>query len=216
MTPQPPEPESRTARLILGGVFVLLVAGAMIGGFYAGRRPELRLLPAAADQTVGSFALVDQLGRPVTEADVKGRVLVVSFVFTACSATCLQVSHNMARIQEAVAGANDVRLVSISVDPKGDSPAALKDFGTKFKADAGKWMFLTGEPASVHGLLRKSFLEVDESGQYNPMPGSYVDADRIAIVDREGRVRGFVRGTRSECVDQVMAAVNAIRSGSSR
>jgi protein SCO1/2 len=137
----------------------------------------------------------------------------VSFVFTACSATCLQVSHHMARIQEAVAGAKDVSLVSISVDPKGDTPAALKDFGTKFKADAGKWMFLTGEPVAVHGLLRKSFLQVDESGQYNPMPGGYVDADRIAIVDREGRVRGFVRGTRSECVDQVMAAVNAIRAG---
>ena len=121
----------------------------------------------------------------------------------------------MARLQEALAGINDVRLVSISVDPRGDSPAALMDFGTRFKADAGKWMFLTGEPGAVHGLLRKSFLEVDQSGQYNPMPGGYVDTDRIAVVDREGRVRGFVRGTHSECVDQVMAAVNAIRSGGS-
>ena len=213
MTPEPPGSESSVARLVLGGVFVVLVAGAMIGGYYAGRRPEVRLMPPLTEQDVGHFRLVDQLERPVTEADVKGRVLVVSFVFTACSATCLQVSHNMARIQEALAGANDVRLVSISVDPKGDSPAALKDFGAKFKADASRWMFLTGEPASVHGLLRKCFLEVDESGNYNPMPGGYVDADRIAVVDGDGRVRGFVRGTRSECVDQVMAAVNAIRAG---
>jgi hypothetical protein len=73
-------------------------------------------------------------------------------------------------------------------------------------------MFLTGEPASVHGLLRKSFLKLDQSGNYNPMPGGYLDADRIAVVDGDGRVRGFVRATRSECVGQVVAAVNAIRA----
>jgi protein SCO1/2 len=193
-------------------VFVVLLAGATIGGYHAGRRHDVRLAPPLMQEAMGCFRLVDQLDRPVTEADVKGRVLVVSFVFTACSATCLQVSHNMARIQEELAGANDVLLASISVDPRGDSPAALREFGAKFKADASRWMFLTGEPASVHGLLRKSFLKLDQSGNYNPMPGGYLDADRIAVVDGDGRVRGFVRATRSECVGQVVAAVNAIRA----
>lgn len=200
-------------RWLLGGVFVLLVAGALVGGILAGGRPDVRLTPPfRKDLQVGPFELVDQGGGRVTEAELRGRILVVSFVFTSCSVSCLQVSHNMARIQESLEGANDVRMVSITVDPREDQPPVLRQFAAKFNADHRRWMFLTGEPARVHAVLRSSFLEVDGSGGYNPMPGGYTDADRIAVVDGAGRVRGYVRGTQPEAVDQVLAAVNALRS----
>ena len=206
-----PEPYSVLVRAGLLMVVVALVAGAVLGGYFAARRPEVQLT-SAGGRSLAPFRLVDQRNRPVTETDLQGRVLVVSFVFTSCSVTCLQVSHHLSEIQKAFEGADDVRLVSITVDPREDSPEALQAFGEKFGADPRRWLFLTGESTNVHGLLRKSFLAVDETGGYNPMPGGYVDADRIAVVGRDGRVAGFVRGTTPDCVDKVVRSVNALRA----
>lgn len=209
------EPYSVFARAGLLLVVVALVAGAVLGGYFAARRPEVQLTPAPRDLAVAPFRLVDQLNRPVNESDLQGRVLVVSFIFTSCSVSCLQVSYHMAEIQKAFEGASDVRLLSITVDPREDTPEALQAFGKKFGADARSWLFLTGAATNVHGLLRKSFLSVDQPGTYNPMPGGYVDADRIAVVDRDGRVVGFARGTTPDCVDKVVRSVNALRTGGS-
>ena len=204
-------PTSVLARAGLLGLVVALVVGAVLGGYFAARRPEVQLTPAGG-RSLAPFRLVDQMNRPVTEKDLQGRVLVVSFVFTSCSVTCLQVSHHLSEIQKVFEGADDVRLVSITVDPREDSPEALQSFGEKFGADPRRWLFLTGESTNVHGLLRNSFLAVDETGGYNPMPGGYVDADRIAVVGRDGRVAGFVRGTTPDCVDKVVRSVKALRT----
>jgi len=205
------DPLSVLVRAGLAVVVAVLIAVALLGGYFAGHRRPASMMPATDGRALADFRLVDALNRSVTAADVRGRVLVVSFVFTACSASCLQVSHNMSRIQQAFGGVDDVRLLSISVDPRDDTPEALRAFGRKFGADPQRWMFLTGEPAEVHGLLRKSFLSVDASGTYNPMPGGYVDADRIAVVGVDGKLIGFVPGTKAECVDTVISQVQRLR-----
>ena len=101
--------------------------------------------------------LTDRTGRTVTRADFDGKFLVVNFVFTGCSLSCLAVNHRMAEIQRSVAAHDDVRLVSLTVDPDSDTPERLAKFAAQFGANTNRSLFLTGEKRVLHPLLEKKF-----------------------------------------------------------
>lgn len=199
-------------RLLLAVIAALLVAGAIVGGYWAGERDGVILIPSDRPRQLGAFRLTDHAGRTVDDTAFRGRPLVVSFVFTSCSISCLQVSHHMRRILEEVrkSGRPDVQFLSITVDPKEDRPDALAAFRRKFTQDTTDWRFLTGEPGDVHTLLGESFLARSAPGVYNPMPGGYEDADRIAVVDPQGRILGYVNGLQPDCVQKVLHVLDSL------
>ena len=98
------------------------------------------------------FKLTDRSGRSVTQADLTGKFLVVNFVFTSCSLSCRAVNDRMEEIQRLVAGVNDVRLVSLTVDPRSDTPSVLARFADGYYADTNRWLFLTGDKAELYRL----------------------------------------------------------------
>lgn len=101
--------------------------------------------------------LVDQDGRRRKLAsDVAAdRVVVLEFVFTTCTTICPALAANFAKLQEHLGerAGRDVALVSISVDPRNDTPARMKAFGALFGAGPG-WTLLTGEKADVDVVLK--------------------------------------------------------------
>ncbi len=86
---------------------------------------------------------------------VKGKTVAVNFIFTTCTTICPPLGATFARVQKELAGraGNDVRLISISVDPATDTPERLKAWGAKFKAGPG-WTLVTGAKPQVDELLR--------------------------------------------------------------
>lgn len=102
-----------------------------------------------------SFALTDQSGRTVRAEDLRGRALVVSFVFTTCVEACPILTAQLRRAQAEVhaAGLADrVRFVSITVDPATDTPVALRRYAEAHGADLATWSFLTGPPEEIAGV----------------------------------------------------------------
>src|SRR5580692_6362932 len=93
------------------------------------------------------FSLTDSDGRLVTRADLDGKFVVVDFLLTSCNVTCPAVNRQMVQIQQLTTNQPDVRLVSITVDPRDDTPAVLQKYGQTFGADTNRWLFLTGEKA---------------------------------------------------------------------
>src|SRR5215207_3732677 len=83
---------------------------------------------------VGEFALTERSGKTVSSADLEGKVWVAAFVFTRCTGPCPQVSATMARLQQELADASDLRLVTFTVDPAHDEPAELKRYAEHFRA----------------------------------------------------------------------------------
>ena len=83
------------------------------------------------------------LVRLVEELDPH-RTVVLSFVFTACTAICPVVSGTLSKLQRRIGRDNPVvQLVSVSIDPDQDTPARLADYARKF--DAGtNWHYYTG------------------------------------------------------------------------
>jgi len=73
-------------------------------------------------------------------------------------------THHLAKAQSDLPVRDDLKLVSISVDPVHDTPAALAKYAAENGADRSRWLFLTGEKSTVHRLSQETFkLGVDDS-----------------------------------------------------
>jgi len=161
------------------------------------------------------FTLTNRTGQAVSRASVDGRLLVVSFVFTSCGISCLQVNHHMAEIQRRTAGQADVQLLSLSVDPRTDTPARLAEFADRFGADPARWMFLTGEKSMLYPLIETSFLGQAKATPHDGGPAGMIHSDQIAVMDGTGRLRGLFDGLKPTVVPEVMRALERWRSGAS-
>lgn len=100
-------------------------------------------------------ALVDQRGQALPPAALQGRVLLLNFVFTGCSAICPAQVRELAELHKALpAGVREhARFLSVSVDPANDTPAQLAAFARRMDAERPGWFFATGEPARVDVLI---------------------------------------------------------------
>jgi protein SCO1 len=97
-------------------------------------------------------------GRSVRFYDdlVKDKKVIINFTYINCSNTCPTTSANLARVQEMLGDrvGRDMFLVSLSLDPERDTPAALKAHAEKFKARAG-WTFATGRQEDIDAIRRE-------------------------------------------------------------
>ena len=99
--------------------------------------------------------LVDQNGNKVSLTSLRGKPLVVDFIYTSCPGECLMETAKLANV--ALRLGNDlgskVAIVSITVDPEHDGPKQLLDYSRQQGADEKGWYFLTGGPADVDRAL---------------------------------------------------------------
>lgn len=103
-----------------------------------------------------AFALTDQSGRRVALADLRGKVLALTFIYTTCRDTCPVLTAKMVTMQDGL-GADfgaKVRFVSITVEPEVDTPPVLTAYARAHGADLAGWSFLTGDSADVKAVVR--------------------------------------------------------------
>jgi protein SCO1/2 len=158
------------------------------------------------------FTLTDSSGHAVTRADLNGKILVVDFLFTSCSLTCPAVNTQMAQIQQLTTNQPDIKLVSITVDPRDDTPTVLQKYGARFGADTNRWLFLTGEKVSLYHLIGKSFLAQDLNDPFSNMPGNFSHTERIAVMDTQGNLRGYFDGLNQNAAAAVVEEIANLRN----
>jgi protein SCO1 len=109
----------------------------------------------------------------------------------------------MRGVQTAVAGMPDVKLVSFTVDPKNDTPAALAAYATRYRAEPGRWFFLTGGQAALETLCRNGF-------KLGDVDGSLVHSTRFVLLDRLSRVRGFYSTSEDGAVPKLLHDIRTL------
>ncbi len=207
---------TRLARVMLGGTALALVVGAVIVAWtglpVVTPRPGTSTIDAIGDfGPVPDFSLVDLTGRRVGLADLRGKVWLANFIYTRCRETCPLQSAEIARLQQEFAGAQDLRFVSITVDPEHDTPAVLDAYATRYHADPERWLFLTGSKAAIYALAKDGFkLGVSDAGAnqakganwlVDPTPafashgseGLVMHSARFVLVGRKARIRAYYR-----------------------
>jgi cytochrome oxidase Cu insertion factor (SCO1/SenC/PrrC family) len=149
---------------------------------------------------VENFQLTERNGHPVKRDDLTGKVWIAAFFFSRCTGPCTQISGAMARLQKELAQYPNVLLVSFSVDPEHDTSAVLRRYADKFGADPARWLFLTGDQATIYRLSHDCFkMAVQQNQGTERTPGNEVmHGTRLVLVDKQGQVRGWYDPTDEE------------------
>jgi protein SCO1/2 len=139
------------------------------------------------------FTLTSQNDAQISLANLRGKVVAVTFIFTRCTATCPVLTPMMSLVQDRLGGDFGSRIVfaSITVDPEHDTPDMLKLYAQMYGADLAGWSFLTGPPAVIADLTRRYgvFAAKDANGD---VEHSFL----TSIVDQRGILRVQYLGVR--------------------
>ena len=144
---------------------------------------------AAAGCSSGNARAVEgvftnQTGQQIRLKDFKGKVVLMNFIFTSCpNKGCDLLSLQLLRVQNHLRDriGKDLFLLSVTMDPKKDTPEVLKNFASRYKADPEGWYFLTADKRTTNRLME----------QYNATWMTYSDGSLhhkvvIALLDKNG------------------------------
>ena len=111
--------------------------------------------PSSVKVRYGDAVLTDQFGRQHKfKTDVIGdRIIVLDFVYTTCTTVCPVLTATLASMQGEFGNSDDLRLVSITVDPARDTPGRMKEYADKLGVKPG-WFWLTGPTGRVTEVLK--------------------------------------------------------------
>lgn len=140
---------------------------------------------------VQDFSLENVNGDQITLADTQGKARLVYFFFTQCPDVCPITTFMLSQTQKILVQdgsfGKDVEFVSISFDPENDTREAIKAFADRFQANYEGWYFLRGDQEAIRKLATDSF-KVLIAGNTKE---NFVHANRIALVDRDNRLRAL-------------------------
>lgn len=163
--------------------------------------------PGEAHQ-VASFTLANQKGEQYTFDPQGEQVYVVNFFFTTCGSFCPKVTNNLLRVQDRFSAKQDVRILSLSVDPKTDQPKVLSDYAERYGIQSSQWQLLTGKKDKIYDIILNEFLlPIEEDGSESH---SFLHSDKIVLVDGQGRIRGYYGGQEDEEVDRLLAETKVV------
>ncbi|RXK51027.1 SCO family protein [Aquirufa rosea] len=165
---------------------------------------------------IPAFQLIDQKGSVFSSKTLDNQIYVASFFFTRCSTICPKITSQVSRLQDTFSQDDDVKLLSISVDPKFDTPEKLAIYAQRFDAKADKWYFLTGDKKTIYPLALKGFhVPLADASEYdeaikNP-DETFIHSERLILVDKERHIRGFYNGTDKKDVDRLMMEIKVLK-----
>jgi protein SCO1/2 len=118
-------------------------------------------LPTGAYATSGTtdclpdITLQNQAGQPVTLSSLKGKPVLLDFIYTSCPGPCLVLTARMKKIARDLGPqlGRDITMVSITVDPEHDGPKQLAYYVKEQGANFPGWHFLTGTPQQIDDVM---------------------------------------------------------------
>lgn len=169
------------------------------------------------DSEAPSFSLQDADGRVVSLAGLRGKVVVLNFIYTNCPDVCPLHAERIAELQVMI---NQTPMkamaefVTITTDPKRDTGEVLRDYGKAHGLDPVNWVFLTATPDQPEDSTRKiaeayglKFTQGDDGMQMHGIV--------THVIDQDGRLRARFHGLKFEPVNLVIF-VNALTNRAQR
>jgi protein SCO1 len=132
--------------------------------------------------------LIDSESRPFSLESLRGKTVLVSFLYTTCNGSCPLTAAALDRVhrklREERLWGHSVEFVSITLDPAHDTPEALARYARIYRADPKSWHFLTGTPEQVAKVIATwdMWVKIDASGVID-------HPSRIFLLDRRGHRR---------------------------
>ena len=193
---EPPQPPSRGAlslRIVLALVVIVVIAGgvALLTTASPSKRPSVAGIQGIASaKYAGSLAsppapefplsLRNYKGQQVNIDQYKGKAVLLTFLYTHCPDVCPIIASNLAVALNMLgpAKAAKVQVIAVSVDPRGDTPAAVATFLQRHDM-TGRMQYLIGSAKELGSVWKAWGV------------GAEQDAQQPQLVNHTGLVYGI-------------------------
>jgi cytochrome oxidase Cu insertion factor (SCO1/SenC/PrrC family) len=163
---------------------------------------------------VPDFSLTERSGKKVKLGDLRGHIWIADFIYTSCTDTCPMQTATMARLQDQWANETNLQLVSFSVDPARDTPAVLSEYAGRYKADAKRWLFLTGGKEEIARLVQEGFrLSAVPAPDGGVESGVILHSPRFVLIDKQSQIRGYYDSRDPEALERLKKDVATLLNG---
>ncbi|MPY76148.1 MAG: redoxin domain-containing protein [Alphaproteobacteria bacterium] len=163
------------------------------------------------DKEAPDFTLSNADGGTVRLTDLRGKVVVLHFIYASCPDVCPLHAERIAEVQSMgnqTPMRDAVQFVSITTDPTRDTPDIMRNYGGAHGLDAVNWIFLTTSPGQPEDATRK--LAEAYGHKFKKTEDSYQTHGIVThVIDKEGRWRGNFHGLRFSPPNLVLL-VNAL------
>lgn len=172
-------------------IYVLFFIG-LIAAFFAflafANKGELLKKRYKTIATVQPFTFINQDSLPVTERDIEGKVVLVSFFFTTCTTVCPPMNNTLKTFYDEFKNEKDFLMLSHTSDPKRDNPEKLHRFADSFGVNTKVWWFLTGRKDSLYLAARHSYAIDDQNVPLTGSDDDFIHTQLFALVNKDGKV----------------------------
>jgi protein SCO1/2 len=160
-----------------------------------------------------AFTLTAQDGQRLSLNELRGKVVVITFIYTSCADACPLLTAKMAGLQDELGKAFGPKIffISITVDPERDTPEVLTRYAQAHGANLSGWTFLTGGPDEIRAVAR-------QYGIYSKKQAAD-DVDHTfltSLVDQRGTLRVQYMGIRFDPDELLRDLQSLLAEGAAR
>jgi protein SCO1/2 len=156
------------------------------------------------DKEAPAIDLVDQYGRPVSLRALRGRPVVVAFLYTGCGGPCTVIAQQIRGALDELR--RPVPVLLISADPAGDTPVAVRRFLAAVSL-SGRVYYLTGSRAALTKVWRDYKVRPSSAGA-----STFARSANVLLIDAAGRER-VLFGSEQLTPDALAHDIGKLQSG---
>lgn len=143
------------------------------------------------------FNFVDQSNAQLTNEDLRGRIVLYNFTYTACATPCPETGAVMRAVQDQLPVMNTqglpVELVTLSFDPERDSAEQLRTYAARFGAQPDTWHLATGDTTLLKYVIGGGFGVYYQAKAVPDDEHAFTFDPAFVLVDGAGIVRAKYR-----------------------
>jgi protein SCO1/2 len=154
-------------------------------------RQAMEISEAANGRAIANYRLTDSTGAPFALSDYRGKPLVISLVYTACSSICPPTTQRLINVvnqANRIIGPDRFAVLTIGFDARNDTPARMTQFANVQGVKIANWRLASADAGTIEALLR------DLGFSYASVAGGFDHIAQTTIVDRDGKVFRHVYG----------------------
>ena len=178
--------------------FVIALIGALVIQAAKASRSNLPVLGQAPE-----FTLTERSGESFNSSEMQGTLWLVDFIFTNCQAACPVMSGHMSDFYELYAHSDQIRFLSISVDPERDTLPVLQEYAKNHGVTDDRWLFVRGPIDKVIEISEQGFMLAAEN---LPMGHS----TKFVLVDENKQIRRYYDAMHDPDMELIQTHIRAL------
>ena len=158
---------------------------------------------------IPDFEFRNQDSVVITNDSYKGKVYAINFFFTSCPTQCPTITSNLLALHEEFKGNDQVKLVSVTLDPEFDTEEKLRIYAKEgFGIDTKYWDFLRADENYTFRIMNGGFFQSGAQGKDEQ--GDIGHSSNIVLIDQEGRLRIYYDALKKEDLEELSEDIKTL------